>query len=258
MPTKKFAVWFQNVTVHRGERDVLTDVTLKIGMREQVAIVGANGSGKSTLIKAMTRELYPTGGSVTLFGSKTWDVFALRSQLGIVSYDWQALFPKNVTALEAVLSGFFSSVGLWKNNRVTPAMLKQAKQILTWLGLTHLENETFAHISSGEARRVLIARALIHTPRLIVFDEPMNSLDLQGQVLVKKTLRKLARAGIGIVLVTHHLSDIIPEIERIVLLKNGRIFADGPKKEILTETNLTELFHVPLRLVKQAGMYHAY
>ncbi len=252
------AISFSNVSVYRGHKNALTNVSLDIKSGENIAIVGPNGSGKSTLIKTITRELYPTNGSVRLFGRETWDVFELRARLGVVSYDIQSLFMQEITGEDVVLSGFFSSIGLWKNNRVTPAMRKQAARVMKWLNIARLKNEILPHLSSGEARRFLIARALVHGPKLIVFDEPMNSLDLGAQSQVKQTLRKLARSGVGVVLVTHHLSDIIPEINRVILLRNGKIAADGSKNSVLTEHNLKRLFGADVGLIKKGGYFHAY
>lgn len=257
MSSPKPVISFDNVSVFRGDKNVLRDITLRIHSGENVAVLGPNGSGKSTLMKTITRELYPSAGEIRMFGKKAWDVFELRSRIGIVSYDLQALFAQDITGREVVLSGFFTSIGLWKNNRVTPDMEKKAAKVMRWLGIDALKNRAVTRLSSGEARRFLIARALIHEPGLIIFDEPMNSLDLGAQATVKASLRKLARAGVGVVLVTHQLSDIIPEISRIVLLKQGRVAADGDKTLIITPKILANLFGTRVSLAKEKGYFHA-
>ncbi len=112
-------------------------------------------------------------------------------------------------------------------------------------------------MSSGEAKRTLIARALVHEPQTLLFDEPSNTLDIAAQIQLRETMRQLAQAGLGILLVTHHVSEVIPEIERVVLLREGRILADGPKEEILTAARLTDLFGVPVQLVRRDGYFHS-
>ncbi len=250
-----WALEFSHVSARRGFSDVLSDVHFRINRAESVALLGPNGSGKSSLVKLITRELYPSSGTLSVFGKESWDVFELRSHLGIVSNDLQTFFSQEMSGLEAVLSGYFSSVGLWKNNRITPAMQQQALKTLKKLGLSHLKERSMDKISSGEARRLLIARALIHSPQALVFDEPTNSLDLKAQHEFRAILRGLVRSGVGIILATHQLSDIIPEIKRVLVLKKGRLVADGSKKEILQEDQLKELFEVPVRLVKNGGEY---
>jgi len=113
------------------------------------------------------------------------------------------------------------------------------------------------HMSSGEAKRALIARALVHEPKTLLFDEPSNALDIAAQFQLRDTMRELAQSGLAILLVTHHVSEIIPEIERVIMLRAGRVMADGPKNEVLTEKNLRELFEVKVRLERHDGYFHA-
>lgn len=243
----------------RGSRRALDRVTLRIGVGEHVAILGPNGCGKSTLIKTIARECYPlvrAGSGLRILGQETWNVFELRSKLGIVSTDLTDTFHREVTGRDVVLSGFFSSVGIWSHQQITGEMLEKADSALARLEVSHLADRLTTEMSSGEARRVLLARALAHEPRALLFDEPSTSLDLFAQHELKAAMGKLARSGIGIVLVTHHLADIIPEIERVVLMDRGRIAADGRKAETLTSERLSRLFGLPLEVVKRNGHYH--
>lgn len=249
---------FSHMSVSRGLKTVLRDVTFSVRDRESVAVLGPNGSGKSTLIKTITRELYPEDGSLKLFGKETWDVFELRSRMGIVSNDLQAWFAQDMTGMDAALSGFFSSVGLWKNHRVTPEMKKKALEALKKAGALPLKDRLMDKVSSGEARRLLIARALASNPHALVFDEPTNSLDLVSQRALRTTLSRLARSGHAIFLATHHLADIIPEIKRVIVLKEGRVVADGPKEKLLTPKTLSHAFGIPVRVIKDGAHYHAY
>ena len=163
---------------------------------------------------------------------------------------------REVTGRDIALSGFFSSIGIWPHQQVTEEMHKKAEQALEMLEVAHLADRFTDEMSSGEARRVLMARALVHDPRALILDEPSTALDLFAQHELRLIFRKLAQAGIGIVMVTHHLSDLIPEIERVVLMDHGRIVADGPKAEILVAPKLSALFGLPLDLTERNGYYN--
>lgn len=248
----------QHIRVMRGEKVALDDFSLRIRVDEHTAILGPNGCGKSTLIKTITRECYPLaqeGSSMTILGEERWNVFDLRALLGIVSNDLMLSCTGNASGRDVVLSGFFSSTKIFPHHTVDPRHQKLADAALAQLKVSHLAERPVCEMSSGEARRVLIARALAHNPRALLFDEPCNSLDLAAQQSVRKTMRSLANSGIGIVLVTHELADIIPEIERVVLMSQGHIIADGRKDEILQEKRLAELFGVPVEIARRDGYY---
>jgi iron complex transport system ATP-binding protein len=248
---------FQEVTVARDSRNVLEGITLSIRAGERVAILGPNGSGKSTFIKTITRECYPRAGStLKILGRDVWNIFELRSLLGIVSNDLAETCTRPWPALEIVLSGFFGSVGIWPYHHVTPPMEHKARQVLELLEISHLAARPVDELSTGEARRVVIGRALVHDPHALVLDEPTASLDIRATHELRATLRKLADAGIGIVMVTHNLGDIIPEISRVVLLDGGHIVADGPKAQVLTAPSLSALFGTPVEVVEHNGYYH--
>lgn len=247
---------FQNVTIHRGDKVALDGITLSIEAGEHVAILGPNGSGKSSLIKAITRECYPRStGNLRILGRERWNVFELRVMLGIVSNDLMQSCSRDFSGREVVLSGFFSSIGIWPNHEVTPAMERKADEVLELLEVSHLADRNVDEMSSGEARRILIGRALVHDPKALVLDEPTASLDLHSMHELRQILRKLARSGTSIIVVTHHLPDIIPEIDRVILIKKGRVLRDGAKRETLTSESLTELFETPVELIERTGLY---
>jgi iron complex transport system ATP-binding protein len=162
------------------------------------------------------------------------------------------------TGLDAVIAGFFSASTLWPNLHVTGEMRARAKEALERMEAMHLARQMVGTMSAGERRRILIARALVHRPRQLLLDEPSNALDLAAQREMRETLRRLAREGTGLVLVTHHLGDILPEIERIILMRAGRIVGDGPREEMLTEARLSELFHVPVRIGRDEQWLHSW
>lgn len=249
----------RNVTVMRGENVALRNLSLTIGAGEHVAILGPNGCGKSTLIKTITRECYPLaqpGSSVEILGQSLWNVVDLRGMLGIVSNDLMTQCTREITGFEIVLSGFFSSIGIWPNHHVTEAMREKTAEVLSLLEAPHLAGKPVEEMSSGEARRMLIGRALVHSPRALLLDEPSTSLDLFAQHELREMVRKLAQSGIGILLVTHHLSDIIPEIDRVILMRAGTVVSDGPKDQLLTAHSLRGLFGVDVELAQRGGYYH--
>jgi iron complex transport system ATP-binding protein len=250
----------QHLTVMRGERAALDDISLRIEEGEHVCILGPNGCGKSTLIKTITRECYPLANeqaSMSILGRERWDIFELRSLLGIVSPDLLASCTTDATCRDVVLSGFFSSTRIFPHHAPSPELLEKTNAALARLGIAHLAGRPVAQMSSGEAKRTLIARALVHAPQTLLFDEPGNTLDIAAQMQLRETMRQLAQSGLGILLVTHHVAEIIPEMERVVFLREGRILADGPKEEILTASRLTDLFGVPVQLVRRDGYFHS-
>ncbi|WP_292425190.1 ABC transporter ATP-binding protein [Methanoregula sp.] len=251
---------FANVSVIRGGKRVLDHVTLSIAEGENVAILGPNGAGKSSLIKTITREYYPvlSEGPVTfrVRGKDEWDVFCLRSFVGIVSNDLQYTFTRTITGREVILSGFFSSIGLF-NRVVTPAMEEKTQEIQRFLRIERLRDRPMNEMSSGEARRFLIGRALVFDPSTLILDEPTNSLDLSALHTFRQTLRTIAQSGTGIILVTHHLHDLIPEISRVVMMNGGRVCGDGDKPAMLTDDKISRLFSVPVHVREENGWYYA-
>lgn len=249
----------QHIRVMRGETIALDDFTLRIQCDEHVAILGPNGCGKSTLIKTITRECYPViheRSKITILGRDRWNIFELRSMLGIVSNDLLAMCMGEATGQDVVLSGFFSSTDIFPNHVVTPQQKELASSTLARLGVLHLADRPVSEMSSGEAKRVLIARALVHQPKALLFDEPSNSLDIAAQQDLRQTMRLLANSGIGIILVTHELHDIIPEIDRVILMAKGRLLADGRKEEVLTTEKLSKLFSVPVEISRKKDHYY--
>lgn len=250
---------YRNVTVIQNKRVVLDGITLSIDMGEHVAILGPNGSGKSSLIKTITREYYPAGrrGSyLRILGEEYWNIFELRNLLGIVSNELLEACTRDFSGRQIILSGFFSSIGVWPYQKIKPAMEKKVREVMELLEISHLAGRNMSQISTGEARRILIGRALVHDPKALVLDEPTSSLDLHAADELRKILRKIADAGTGIIMVTHSLTDIIPEITRVILLKDGTIFEDDIKEKVLTSKTLSRLFGTQFEVVKRNGYYH--
>jgi iron complex transport system ATP-binding protein len=256
----------RNVDIARGQKVVLQDVNLTIATGEHIAILGPNGCGKSTLIKAMTCECYPIvrgGMEMKVYGRDRWEVQELRKHLGVVATELPGERTSVTRGLDAVVSGFFSSSTLWPNLEVTEPMRASAMDALGLLGAAYLRDRFVGEMSAGEKRRVMIARALVHRPEMLLLDEPSNALDLAAQRELREILRAVAvgsddRRGTGVVMVTHHLADILPEIDRVVMMRGGRIVADGPKTELLQAKRLEELFGVELELTERHGYWHSW
>ena len=250
---------FRNLRVMRGAKIALDDFTLRIGADEHVAILGPNGCGKSTFIKTITRECYPVvraESSMAILGEDDWNVFDLRTRLGVVSNDLMLSCTGDASGRNVVLSGFFSSTAIFPNHEVDPRQRELADAALAELEIAHLAERPVREMSSGEARRVLIARALVHRPRALLFDEPSNSLDLLAQQKLRQTMSALASSGTAIILVTHELADVVPEIQRVVLMSRGRVVSDGTKQEILEVERLEALFGVRVEMARRDGHYH--
>lgn len=249
----------RNISVARGTRLALNRFSIRIASGEHVCILGPNGSGKSTLIKTITRECYPLNepdASMSILGRSLWNLLELRPLLGIVSPDLLAACTSDASCLDVVVSGFFSSTRIFPNHNPSREHRQRARNALKRMGIEHLADRPLLQMSSGEVKRTLIARALAHDPQTLLFDEPGNTLDISGQVELRQIMRELAQAGTGLLLVTHHISEIVPEIERVVLLQNGTVVADGPKKEYLTTEHLSRLFGVSVRVFQDEGTYH--
>jgi iron complex transport system ATP-binding protein len=256
----------EHVNIVRGEATVLHDIHLHIRRGEHIAILGPNGCGKSTLIKTMTSEIYPLvqpGTRVEIFGRSRWDVTELRRRLGVVTCETPSKSALGTNAFDAVLTGFFSSTTLWPNLTVTDAMRATAREALEQVGASALATRTLGTLSAGQQKRVLIARAMVGSgaiggDRMLLLDEPSNALDLSSQAELRETMRRIAREGTGLILVTHHIADIVPEIDRVIFMRDGRIIDDGPRTEMLTEAKLGSLFGVAVNLSERDGYLHAW
>ncbi|MCO4810009.1 MAG: ATP-binding cassette domain-containing protein [Gammaproteobacteria bacterium] len=256
-------VEIRNATIWRGNTCVFEDLDLIIEQHERIAIVGPNGAGKTTLLKAINRELYPVAQPDSVFrilGRDQWNVWELRRHIGLVSQDLQQRYTPTTTALEVVVSGFHSSIGVHGTlaNRVDQQQLDAARTTLRELGIEALATVPLRAMSTGQQRRCILARALVHKPHTLILDEPTAGLDFAASFDYLQRVQALAAAGRNIIVVTHHLNEIPPEIDRVVLLRDGRIAADGSKRDILTEEQLSEVYETSIRVTEVDGYFLAY
>lgn len=251
-------VVLHDAVVRREGREILhvDDFTLNQG--ENIALIGPNGAGKSTFIHLITREVFPLWREhppVVFKGRELATLEEIKKCLGVVSSTMQSQIAVHLSALEVVYGGIYGSLGIPQRHVMNEEGKRKAREALAFLGVESLADRDVMTLSSGQARRVLIARALVHDPEVLVFDEPTTALDPEGMYYVRKAMRDLVAAGKSIVLVTHYPEDIIPEINRVVMIKDGKLFGDAPKEKALTSECVSELFGVPLRILSQDGYY---
>jgi len=253
---------YQNVTLMRSRRKALDGISLSIDVGEHVAILGPNGAGKSSLIKTITRELHPISGVpgsyLRILGKGLWNVTELREQLGIVGPEVVKSSFRDFSCREIVLSGFFNSAGIWPHHKVTSAMRKRAREVMKLMGIYNLRENSISEISTGESRLVMISRALVNDPLTLLLDEPTSSLDPQAALNVRHTLSRITAMGKGIVMITHNLSDIIPEIQRVIFIRKGKVVKDGEKDALLTSESLSALFGTELEITRRDGYYYCW
>ena len=246
----------KHANVWRGDTLALRDFSLSLTHGESVAILGPNGAGKSTFLKLLTGEVRPEANPLSkcrLFGEELWSLMEIRHRIGVVMPEEVSRFHPLEMARDAVLSSLRGAYGRTRDMRFSAQEKQRAVESMEQMGVADLAGREFGTLSSGERRRILIARALVHQPEVLVLDEPSTALDFSAALQLGSTLRSLIRGGRDLVLVTHHPAEIPPEISRVILLKNGRIFTEGAKKNVLTTSILTELFATPLKVTWSGG-----
>lgn len=251
---------FQNLNVSYDDVTVLHDIALCIKEGEHTAILGANGSGKSTLLKLFSNDIYPRFNEAMrkeVFGKTTWDIWELKRHLGIITNDLHYQFTERASflnAYEVALSGFYSSFHIYEHQAFSALHVSKTEEVLSFLGIEHLRHKRISEMSTGEVRKCIIARALVHDPKAMILDEPTVGLDIKAQIEFVHLLRKIAQ-GRTIILITHHLEEIFEEISHVVLLKEGRIYRQGNKEALLSDEHLSYTFGVPLHVNVQKGRY---
>lgn len=250
----------QNITVFQGRNKILDNFSLTIDESQSTVILGPNGSGKTTILKLLNRELYiveDKKSSLKIFEKDRWNVDDLRSNLGVVSQNLQYGYSNSALGLYVVLSGFYSSDGIWQHQKFDENKLNRAKEVMELLSITALQDREFSTMSTGEQRKFLLARSLVNDPAVLVFDEPTSGLDMSTCFQYLEIIRELISMGKKVILVTHHIHEIPPEVTRVILLKEGRVVEDGVKDKVLNDASLTNLFDWPIKVIKENGYYQA-
>ncbi len=247
----------KEVSLQRSGRPILDGVNWEIAPREHWVVLGANGSGKTTLLQLLAGYLWPTRGQLTVLGKRFGqvDLRELRKEIGWVGSFLEARIPPNQKPLDLVVSGKFASIGVFETP--SPADYRQAEAIARTLGCGNVLDLPYGVLSQGEKQRLLIARALVHQPQLLILDEPCIGLDLVAREQLLATLQQLAEKETvsTIILVTHHLDEIMPAFDHVLLLKDGRVLFRGPKEEVLKAAHLQQAFGIPFELGHRSGRY---
>ena len=247
----------KNATAYRGRHKVFENLTLKLEDQVHAAILGPNGAGKSTLLRLLNQELRPVveeGSHVRIWGKARWSVRELRAKMGLVSHDLQVRYHGFVTGRDVVKSGYHASIGLYPHQAFDAGQLQRVETVMDQVGIMHLAERPFQQMSTGEQRRFLLARALVNDPQMLVLDEPTAGMDPGACFLYLDIIRQLMREGKTVILVTHHIHEIPPEIAQVVLLKEGQVVAQGSKQDVLTGALMSDVFGRPLQVLA-AGSY---
>lgn len=249
----------ENVSICRGDTAVYEGLSLKIELGESVAIIGPNGSGKSTLIKLLSRGIYPVqqaNSRFRLLGRERVRVDDYRKRLGYVAEDALDLVPMDTSVLEICISAFTGSSGLRGVPQRPPAhATDNAMQALAFVGLAGFQQRQLQNLSTGECRRLMLARAMCHKPLAIILDEPSSNLDLQASAWLTDRLGQLASTGTSIVLATHLINEIPPEITRIIAIREGRIVGDDAAVDLLSDDFVSNLYATDVRVYQHDGFF---
>jgi iron complex transport system ATP-binding protein len=233
----------KNVSMFRGETQILKDITWDIKKGSHWALIGPNGAGKTSLLKIVSGNLWPSSGKVKVLGKEfgKTDLRELRKKIGWVSSYLVEKIPANEDILEIVISGKFASFGVY--SEIKEKDRKKALELINLMGGKNIIDRKFTVISQGEKQKVIIARALMAEPLILLLDEPAVGLDMKARDNLLKSISKICKeASTTIIYVTHHIDEIVPEINNVFLLKDGKSFMQGDKKGILNKKNLTKMF----------------
>jgi len=248
----------KNVEAWLGPNQVFRNLTLRLMQGENTAILGPNGSGKTALVKLISRNIYPivkTDSMISIFGNRTIKVNQLRSRIGVVSTDLEVRTQDFISAKDVVLSGFYGSIGINRKLKQKEEEIIKVQKLMSELGLQRIYSRPFGQLSDGEKRRLLIARAMIHKPEILVLDEPTNGLDLKARHQLLACIRMLCKGKTTIILITHRVEDIVKEMQRIIFLKKGEIIRDGAPNNLLKSEPLGNLYETPLEIIFVNGHY---
>ena len=254
-------LYIKNATVYRAGYKVFDQLNLSVKNGQHTAILGPNGAGKSTLLKLITRELYPRveeDSMISIMGSTRPLLSDIRTHIGMVSQDLQNNYLHHVTGLDIVISGLHGSIGLWKHQTITAEQSAKATTVLDQLGILHLADRRFIEMSTGQQRFCLLGRAIVHEPDHYILDEPTSGLDLRATFEYLDRIRELAQRGKTLLLVTHHIHEIPPEVERVVFLKEGQLIKDDAKDALLNNNELSQLFDTSIEIEQRNGFYQAF
>ncbi|MCH9813800.1 MAG: ATP-binding cassette domain-containing protein [Epsilonproteobacteria bacterium] len=256
-----YIIEFENIHVGYDEEVVLKEVTLKIKAKEHWAILGANGSGKSTLLKLIQSELHPRQEykhKKEILGKARYALWDLKKELGIITSDLHNFFDVSgayLSGYEVVLSGYYSTIGVFKHQDFSETQHQKASEVIAYLDISHLKEKKVSAMSTGELRKCIVARALIHDPKAFILDEPTTGLDIKAQINFIAMLQKLSQKA-TIILVTHHIEEIFPQISHVALIHEKSIYKQGLKEEVLNSENISDIFEMALKIDQENDRFY--
>lgn len=251
---------FSETSVRRNGKNNVDNLNWSVEGDERWVVLGPNGAGKTTILRLASAMLHPSAGAVSILGDRLGrtNVFEMRPRIGLASSAMARQIPGDETVRNVILTAAYSVLGRW-NEQYEGIDERRAERVLSDWRIEDLADRTFDTLSDGEQKRVQIARAVMTDPELLLLDEPTASLDLGAREGLLQLLSAYAQspATPAMVMVTHHVEEIPVGFTHALLLRDGRVVAQGPMAETLTETNLANTFGLQIRLTEEDGRFAA-
>ena len=250
----------RNIDVYIDRTKILSNLNLNLNYGENILILGPNGSGKSTFLRLLNRSIYPIASrksSLKLFNKENINIWEVRKRVGFLFKEMEQRVRNEVGLFDLIASGFSGTFNSRYSNLITNKQKEKIENLIKDWGLDNIINNQFHELSDGQKRRALLARAIVYEPNLLVLDEPFCNLDLKSNCILNKNLNKLINKSINILYVTHNLESILPSTNRVILIKEGEIIKDGDPNEILNSKTLSDLFQMPINVIKQDGYWRS-
>ena len=250
----------KNINIYYDQKNIINNINLSLETGQNTVLIGANGSGKSTLIKSITRLKYPIyekNSHLKLFNSTKINIWELRSKIGFVCTELDLRMKHNMTITDVIMSGLQGTFGLLNKETITSEQTKRLEKVMKLLNI-NVSNKYYCELSDGQKRKVLLARALINQPVILILDEPTTMLDIKSSYSFLNDLRQLSKEKVTIFYTTNNIENIIPEINRIIFLKKGIIIADGEPSKVMTSENISNLYDYNLNIISKNGFWRAF
>lgn len=253
---ESIAIKLKNVSIIRDQKYLLKNISFQLNQNENLAIIGRNGSGKSFLLKVLSTNIYPSLGEVEIFGKNTigMSIWDFRKKIGFVNNDLE-YYNRDILVRDVIASGFFSSIGVWE--KLEAWQDERINEILDFFDIKNLESRIFKTLSCGEQKKILISRAIVFSPKILILDEPCNGLDLASKVQFLHEIEKLVNSGINLILVSHNIDEILPSIKKIIFLKHGEIYNSGYKENLMNRENLKKVLDIDINVKEKNGFYYS-
>ncbi len=251
---------FKNLNVWVGKRQILSNISIHIKFGENIVILGPNGSGKTTFLRLINRSIYPVESgksSIKLFNKENINIWDLRRRVGFLFREMEERVNSKVSLYDLIGSGFTGTFNSSNSRFLSEENINRIERLLVELNLEDIRNEDFHLLSEGQKRRSLLARALVYEPEILVLDEPFSNLDIKSNSIFNKILERLNNKSVNIIYVTHSLESILPQTNRVLLIKNGKIIRDGTPENLLTSEILSNLYNISIKVIKQGNYWRS-